>query len=73
MEKSINICIKAAEASTEFERSNSDLKRRYLIRNIELYNHIVAMVDGNRGSFGTGYPFYALNRNLKGKLPIIDE
>lgn len=73
MGNSINICKKVAEISTEFEKNNSDLKRRYLIHNIDLYNQIVAMVDGNRGSFGTGYPFYSLNRNLKGKLPIINE
>jgi len=73
MDNSINICKKVANISTEFEKNNSDLKRRFLIRNIDLYNQIVGMVDGNRGSFGTGYPFYSLNRDLKGKLPIIEE
>lgn len=73
MEKSISICKKAAESSTQFEKNNSDLKRRYIIHNIQLYNHVVAMVDGNRGTFGTGYPFYALNRDLTITLPVIDE
>lgn len=73
MEESINICKKAANASTLFEITNTDLKRDYIVHNIELYNQIVALVDGSRGSFGTGYPFYTLDRNLQGQLPIIGE
>lgn len=76
MEKSINICKNAAQASTDFEITNTDLKRRYLVHNIQLYNHIAAMVDGSRGSFGTGYPFYALGKDLVSGgriLPIINE
>lgn len=76
MEKSMDICRCAAEASTIFEMTNTDLKRKYILHNIELYNHIVSMVDGSRGSFGTGYPFYALGKKLidGGRpLPIIDE
>lgn len=75
MTNSINICRKAAEASTDFENSNTELKQQYLIRSVELYNSIIAKVDGNRGSFGTGYPFYALAKNpINGKpLPIIEE
>lgn len=68
-----NICIRAAEASNDFERNNTDLKREYLLHNIRLYNHIVKMVSGNQGSFGTGYPFYALNPDLTGTLPVIEE
>lgn len=73
MEKSINFCVQAAEASTEFERNNSELKRSYLVKNIELYNSIVASINGNYGSFGTGYPFQALGENLTGNLPVIEE
>ena len=30
-------------------------------------------VSNYNGTFGTGYPFYALDSDLKGKLPIIEE
>lgn len=73
MENSITICNKAAKISNDFERNNSNLKRMYLVHNIKLYNHIVKKVEGFCGSFGTGYPFYALKKDLTGKLPIIDE
>lgn len=73
MEQPITICKKAASISNEFERNNCDLKRDYLVRNINLYNQIVANVTGYKGSFGTGYPFYALRKDLNGRLPIIDE
>ncbi len=64
---------RVARVSTEFERNNSDLKRRYFIWNIEAFNTIVSKVKGFRGSFGTGYPFYALDSRLEGTLPIIQE
>lgn len=73
MENSINICNKAANASNEFERNTSELKRRYLVHNIMLYNHIITKINGNCGSFGTGYPFYVLDENLTGQLPVIAE
>lgn len=73
MEKDIGFVRKAAEASNEFELNNSDLKRQYIVSNIILYNTIGSMINGNAGTFGTGYPFYALNKDLTGALPIIDE
>lgn len=74
MANSINEIIKkVTQASTSFEKNNSDLKRRYLVRNIQLFNYIVSLIDGNQGSFGTGYPFYVLQKDLSGKLPIIKE
>ena len=30
-------------------------------------------ISGYCGSFGTGYPFYVLDSNLEGKIPIIEE
>ena len=72
MEK-LDICKIAADASTLFETTNTDLKKDYIVRNIELYNQIATAVDGSRGSFGTGYPFYVLDKNLHGHLPVIDE
>jgi len=73
MEKPISICSDMAVVSTEFEKSNNSLKKQYLIRNITIYNSIVELIKGNRGSFGTGYPFYALKKDLTGELPIIFE
>ena len=73
MKNTIDICRDASIASTEFEKTNTDLKREYLLINIYLYNYITAKIEHNRGTFGTGYPFYALNPDLTGELPIIDE
>ena len=64
---------KVERSSTDFEKTNTELKRRYLVWNIETFNMIAKNVGGFRGSFGTGYPFYALDKNLQGKLPIIEE
>lgn len=64
---------KAAKASNDFEYNNTDLKRRYLIRNIQAFNYIVSLIEGNQGSFGTGYPFYVLQSNLTGEIPVIKE
>lgn len=61
------------KTSTDFEKNNTDLKRKYLIWNIEVFNSIASAVSDSRGSFGTGYPFYALDENLQGTLPIILE
>ena len=68
-----NITKKVEESSTTFEKTNTDLKRNYLIWCIEIFKGIAKRVPGNKGCFGTGYPFYALDSNLKGKLPIIPE
>lgn len=64
---------KVAQASNDFERNNTDLKRRYFIRNIEAFNYLVSLIGSNRGSFGTGYPFYVLQKDLTGQMPVIDE
>lgn len=61
------------KSSTDFEKTNTDLKRKYLIWNIEVFNSIASAISVSRGSFGTGYPFYALDENLQGTLPIIPE
>lgn len=60
-------------ASTHFEKNNTELKRKYLVWNIDVFNMLASQVSVSRGSFGTGYPFYALDENLEGTLPIIDE
>lgn len=74
MEKSIIEWMETVtKASNNYENNNSDLKRKYLIRNISAFNYIVSLINVNQGSFGTGYPFYALEKNLTGQLPIIEE
>lgn len=64
---------KVEKSSTDFEKTNTELKRKYLIWNIEAFNKIASAVSVSKGSFGTGYPFYALDSNLEGKIPIIQE
>mgnify|MGYP007000471169 FL=1 len=61
------------KSSTDFEEENSELKRKYLIWNIETFNFLASKVSVGLGSFGTGYPFYALDERMQGKLPIIQE
>lgn len=64
---------KVADSSNDFELNASDLKRRYFLLNIESFNYIASLISQNRGSFGTGYPFYALPKGMIGEMPIIDE
>lgn len=73
MKNSISFCSKVAEISSDYEKVNTDLKRTYISKQIMLYNEIAKQVEGNCGTFGTGYPFYILNSNLEGQLPVIDE
>ena len=60
-------------ASTSFEQTNTELKRKYLLWNIESFNIIASKVSTGLGTFGTGYPFYALDTSMNGNLPIICE
>ena len=62
-----------ANSSNDFEKTNSEMKKKYYIWNIEAFNSIANSINESRGSFGTGYPFYALGENFKGTLPIISE
>ncbi len=61
------------KSSTDFEKTNTDLKRKYLVWNIEVFNKIASKVKFGKGSFGTGYPFYVLDENLEGTIPVITE
>lgn len=73
-EKTIKEVVEEVErSSTTFEKTNTDLKRKFLKWNIEAFNMLAASVTVNRGSFGTGYPFYVLDENLNGEIPIISE
>ena len=68
-----HMCAIAADISTNLEKCNTDLKIKYLVKNITIFNETVKNIFGNKGSFGTGYPFYALQKGFKGPLPIIEE
>ena len=68
-----NICVNVGEISSIFELCNNDLKKKYLIKNINTINTIMENTPGYCGSFGTGYPFYTLKGDLSGNLPIIKE
>lgn len=73
-EKTIKEVVEEVEkASTTFEKTNTELKRKYLKWNIEAFNMIAASISVNKGSFGTGYPFYVLDKDLNGEIPIISE
>ena len=61
------------KASTDFEEANNGMKRKYLLWNIEAFNTMAKYVKASCGTFGTGYPFYALDQDKHGKLPIIPE
>lgn len=69
----MNMIEKAVEASTMFELTNTELKKAYILKFIHLYNDIVSNMSVCKGSFGTGYPFYAIDRDFKKELPVIDE
>lgn len=44
-----NYCIKAANASTEFEKMNNKLKKIYLQKYISLFNTLASKINGNKG------------------------
>lgn len=73
MINSMDIVRGAAKASTTFELTNTDIKRQYIVSNIMMYNAIVSLINESKGTFGTGYPFYVLDKNLQGALPVIGE
>jgi len=67
------ICSKVADISSTFEKCNNELKKEYLIKNMTLYNELISRIEESCGSFGTGYPFYALKKDFSGNLPVIEE
>ena len=73
MKTPLDYCKQVAGISTDFEKLNTDLKRQYIISNIILYNNIASTIAECKGTFGTGYPFYVLDKNMQGALPVIAE
>lgn len=45
----MNICEKAVSVSTRFEECSSNLKREYLIKNIDIINTIMSYTPGYCG------------------------
>lgn len=71
-----NICLEVVESSNKFEENNfknKDLKKMYIKKNIDIINSVMEHTTGYRGSFGTGYPFYAIDSDFKEDLPVIKE
>lgn len=69
----IEFCSEIAKISNLFEECNSDLKKEYYALNLVKVINIMRDTTGFKGAFATGYPFYTLENDLNGKLPIIDE
>ena len=69
----ISFIIETVQCSSQFEKMRRDLKKQYLLSNINEINNIMKEIPNCRGSFGTWYPFYALWNNFEGNLPIIQE
>ena len=42
-------------------------------KSIEVFNTLASHIKESIATFGTGYPFYALDENLEGEIPIIQE
>lgn len=63
----------AAEASTLFEITNTDLKRYYIEMNIKEIVDCMKNVSCFCGAFGTGYPFYVTDEEHNFSLPVITE
>lgn len=71
-----SICLEVVESSNKFEENNfknKDLKKMYIKKNIDIINSVMEHTTGYRGSFGTWYPFYAIDSDFKEDLPVIKE
>lgn len=69
----IEFCTYISAISNLFEKCNTDLKREYYASNIIKVVTIMKSTIGFKGSFATGYPFYVLEEDLNGDLPVINE
>ena len=64
---------KVADISNMFEQKQGKIKKDYLKYNINTFRALARDIEFSKGSFGTGYPFYAIDRSFKCSLPIIHE
>lgn len=68
-----NIGETVADISNKYEQKTDQIKKDYLRKNIETFRELSKKLKTYQGTFGTGYPFYAIDPNFKGELPLIDE
>lgn len=64
---------KVADISNIFEQKQGKIKKDYLKKNIATFRSLAGKIEFSKGSFGTGYPFYAIDRSFKCNLPVIHE
>lgn len=70
MSNTIELCKNVAKVSNDFELTNTELKRKYIISNIMLYNYVVSKLSESMGTFGTSYPF--IEQAIKtGEVPYL--
>jgi hypothetical protein len=62
-----------ARLSSMYELENTALKKAYTQHEIELIKNVFKLSKYYRGTFGTGYPFYAVGEDMSHNLPIILE
>ena len=56
------------ESSTSFEKTNTDLKRKYLIWSICAFNEIVARLTTSKGSFRNRISFLCFRYKFRGNF-----
>ena len=69
----MNIGSVVADISDEFEQNQEEIKKEYIKININKFREIAGKMKFYRGNFGTGYPFYAIDKEFKETLPVIEE
>lgn len=70
---SIDLVIRAGVNANRYEFVDNIIKRKYLLENIKLYNRLASKIAKTKGTFGTGYPFLATDKDFSEELPVIDE
>lgn len=72
----MELCLDAVQYSNKFDGNNfknPNLKKEYIKKNLDIINGVMEDTIGYCGSFGTGYPFYAIDGKFKGNLLVIAE
>ena len=62
-----------ARLSSMYELENTALKKAYTKQEIEEIKNVFKLSKYYRGTFGTGYPFYAVGEDMAHDLPVILE
>ena len=72
-EDTLRIVEFVARLSSMYELENTSLKKAYMQQEIENIKNVFKLSSNYRGTFGTGYPFYAVGDDMKYDLPVILE